>query len=485
MHPLIVLEIFLLLFGLTIVAIAIPLDSRPIAGFGLLLLGLVGACQLWLAISRRYQYWSLCDIQGGSLLLSYFGGGATTLMLSQTGLIRQIQIADLAVLLKVSIYIVLVAVILFGFGRIESRLWRRIWPDDDDERWSALVALGMLVLGALQAAMIVSGKISLQGTTGIENQELPYFVSMIVALSWPLAGMCGWILGREELRRRPLFFYAALSLIPVEILFNFAHGRRVILFQIVIFFTCLVWARGKGFTLKQALSLGAIALPLAYFLWVIFIALRIESYSAEGAGSDNRTLFARMDSAVSMMDNRWGTVVKGQQKEVVDRVYVIGLMTDMMAHDRITNQFYGATAVYNAVNSIPRILLPDKKRILALIKASDSDVTIRFGLGGTDRAESLVTAAYVDFRWLGPLIYSTYAFLFACVLIGLCSLLRYPVLSLYIICYVFYFALGTEQTFITGTLTLLRTVLVVAVMLFLYRFFAEWLRAAPSWRAQF
>ena len=266
MHPLIVLEIFLLLFGLTIVAIAIPLDSRPIAGFGLLLLGLVGACQLWLAISRRYQYWSLCDIQGGSLLLSYFGGGATTLMLSQTGLIRQIQIADLAVLLKVSIYIVLVAVILFGFGRIESRLWRRIWPDDDDERWSALVALGMLVLGALQAAMIVSGKISLQGTTGIENQELPYFVSMIVALSWPLAGMCGWILGREELRRRPLFFYAALSLIPVEILFNFAHGRRVILFQIVIFFTCLVWARGKGFTLKQALSLGAIALPLAYFL---------------------------------------------------------------------------------------------------------------------------------------------------------------------------------------------------------------------------
>ena len=82
MHPLIVLEIVLLLLGLTIVAIAIPLDSRAIAGFGMLFPGVAGACQLWLAISQRYRYWSLCDIQGGSLLLSYSGGGATTLMLS-------------------------------------------------------------------------------------------------------------------------------------------------------------------------------------------------------------------------------------------------------------------------------------------------------------------------------------------------------------------------------------------------------------------
>ena len=186
-----------------------------------------------------------------------------------------------------------------------------------------------------------------------------------------------------------------------------------------------------------------------------------------------------------MMDNRWGTVVAGQQEEVVDRVYVIGLMTDMMSHDRVTNRFYGATAVYNAINSIPRVLLPNKKKLLASLNASDSDVTIRFGLGGNDRAESLVTAAYVDFRWLGPLIYSTYAFLFACLMIGLCSLLRFPVFSLYVLCYVFYFALGTEQTFVTGTLTMLRTVLPVAAILYFYRFLSTWSRAAPSYRTQF
>ena len=267
MHPLIAVEIVLLLIGLICVAVAIPMDSRPVAGFGLLLMGVGGGCQLGLAVFQRNRYWSLCDIQSGSLLLSYFGGGATTLMLSQSGLIGGVRITDLVTLLEASIFILLIGVLLFGFGRIEARLWRRLWPDDDSERWPNFVALGLLGLGALQAAMIATGKISMQGVTGVVDQELPVFVSLIIALSWPLAGMCGWILGKEVLRRRPLFFYTAVSLIPIQILFNFAHGRRVILFQIVIFFTCLVWSRRKGFTLNQALIMGSIAIPLAYFLW--------------------------------------------------------------------------------------------------------------------------------------------------------------------------------------------------------------------------
>lgn len=470
MHPLIAVEIVLLLFGLTGVAIAIPMDSRAVAGFGLLLMGIGGGCQLYLALFERDRYWSLCDIQGGSLILSYFGGGATTLMLSQSGLIGGVRITNLVTLLEASIFILVTGVILSGFGRIEARLRRRVWPDDDSGRWPNIVALGLLGLGALQAAMIATGRISMQGTTGIVDQELPIFVSLVVALSWPLAGMCGWILGQETLRRRSLFFYTAISLIPIQILFNFAHGRRVILFQIIIFFTCLVWSRRKGFTLNQGLLMGSIAIPLAYFLWLFFIALRMEGYTQAGPpGSDDRNLFARMDSAVELMDNRWGTVAESQEKEVIDRVYVIGYVIDLMDRDRITNRFNGSVMAFMVVNSIPRVLLPSKKKVLASLEARDSDITERFNLGDNDRADSLVTAAYIDFRWLCPLIYASFAFLFACILIGLCLLLRLPYFSLYVLCYVFFFAFGTEQAFITGSLNMLRIVLVVVVVLVIYR----------------
>lgn len=104
-------------------------------------------------------------------------------MLSQSGLIGGVRITNLVTLLKASIFILLVGVLLFGFGRIETRLWRRLWPDDDTERWPNFVALGLLGLGALQAAMIATGRISMQGVTDIVDQELPIFVSLVVALS--------------------------------------------------------------------------------------------------------------------------------------------------------------------------------------------------------------------------------------------------------------------------------------------------------------
>ena len=100
MHPLVLVEIVLLLTGLTVVAVAIPLDSRATAGFGLTLLGIAGGSRLWLALSDRDRHWSLCDIQAGSLLVSYFAGGAITLMLSETGFIRGLHVADLATLLN-------------------------------------------------------------------------------------------------------------------------------------------------------------------------------------------------------------------------------------------------------------------------------------------------------------------------------------------------------------------------------------------------
>jgi len=145
--------------------------------------------------------------------------------------------------------------------------------------------------------------------------------------------------------------------------------------------------------------MGVAALPVIYFLWVIFLALRIEGYSHTGSGPDTRDILTRLESASELMDSRWGNVAQSQEKEVVDRVFVLGYLADLMDNAKITNQYFGRVALAEFLTRVPRALLPDKDKILASLKASEIDVGLRYKIGVANRAGFVVTASYVDFRW--------------------------------------------------------------------------------------
>jgi hypothetical protein len=425
------------------------------------------------------QYWSLCDIHAGSLLISYFGGSAMTLSLSEGGAISSLTIVQQATIFDATLFIVIFAVCLYGFGRIEAPFWRRLFEQDLGSNWPGWAPLVFLALGGLQAALLASGAITFQGTGTEEGDELPVFAALVVALSWPLMGICGWILGQPRLRQQRLFFLTALTLLPIQLVFSFAHGRRVILFQALIFVTCFAWSRGRGLKASQLVMMGVAALPVIYLLWVVFLALRIEGYTQVGRGPDTRDILTRLESASELMDSRWGTVAQSQEKEVVDRVFVLGYLVDLMDNARVTNQYFGRVALAELLTGVPRFLLPDKDKILASLKASEIDVGLRYNIGVADRAGSIVTASYVDFRWVGPPLYAAFAFMVGAAMAMLALMLRTNFFTIYVMAYVFLAALATETAFFAHKFNMLRVVTLMFIALCVYKFVTG-LAAGPA-----
>ena len=473
MHSLLIVQLVCLLFGLFTVAGAVALNSLGTVAAGHFLLFLAGVSHLWLVVARRRQYWSLCDIHAGSLLISYFGGSAMTLSLAEGGIISAITNMQVGTLFDASVYIVLFCVCLFLFGRFEAPFWRRIFDDDLGVNWPGWAPFLFILVGGFVAVSLANGDISLQGAVLIDEKMLPVFTGLIVALSWPMVGICGWILGHSQLRRRPLFFFSALALLPIELVFNLAHGRRVILFQALIFIACFVWARGRGLRANQLIMMGLGALPIVYLLWVVFLALRIEGYTQPHGAQENRDIFTRLESASELMDQRWDNVAKTQEKEVVDRVFVLGYLVDLMDNARVVNQYYGRVFLGEAVTSIPRFLIPDKERILKSLKSDEASVGQRYRIGVRDRAMSIVTAGYIDFRWAGPVFYAALASIIGICLALMALSVRENIFSVYVMAYVFYAALGTEAVFFAHKFNMMRLLLVLFVALIAYRIFVR------------
>ncbi len=478
MHSILIVQLVCLFVGLFTVAGAVAINSLGVVAAGHFLLFVAGVSHLWLVIARRRQYWSLCDIHAGSLLISYFGGSAVTLSLAQGGILSTITVVQLGTLFDASVYIVLFCACLFLFGRLEAPFWRRLFDEDLGANWPGWVPVLFILIGGLVAASLLDGDISLQGATLIDEKELPVFTGLIVALSWPIVGICGWILGHSALRRRPLFFFSALALLPIELVFNFAHGRRVILFQAFIFVACFVWARGRGLHVNQVILLGLGSLPVVYLLWVVFLALRIEGYSQPASVQQDRDIFTRLESASQLMDKRWDNVARTQEKEVVDRVFVLGYLVDLMDNAKVVNQYYGRVVLGETLVSIPRFLMPDKDRLLNSLKSDEASVGQRYNIGVRDRAMSIVTAAYVDFRWVGPVFYAALAALIGIGLALMPLIVRVNFFTVYVMAYVFFAALGTETAFFAHKFNMMRLIAVLFVALIAYRIFLR-LGAGP------
>ena len=478
MQMILIAQSGMLFAGLLTVVGAVALNSLIVVAAGHLILCLAGAAHLWMVIANRTRCWSLCDIHAGSLLVSYFGGSAMTLALSEGGIISKLTIVQLATIFDASLFIVVFSLCLYAFGRLESPFWKRLFDQDLGSGWPGWAPFLILVLGGMQAALIASGAITFQGTGTGEGDELPVLAALVVALSWPLMGICGWILGQPNLRRRRAFLLSALALLPIEVVFSFAHGRRVILFQALIFVTCFAWSRGRGLRAGQLVAMGIAALPVIYLLWVVFLALRIEGYSYARQGSDNRDILTRLESASELMETRWGTVAQSQEKEVVDRVFVLGYLVDLMDNARVGNQYFGRVALGEMLTGVPRFLLPDKEKIVSSLRASETDIGLRYRIGVADRASSIVTAAYIDFRWLGPPLFAALAFMVGAAMAILALMIRMNFFAVYVISYVFLGALATETAFFAHKLNMLRLVAVVFAALCLFQFLTR-LSAGP------
>lgn len=460
------------ILALALISLGVSTNSLSLVAPGAMALACVGGLRLWLTVARREQYWSFCDIHAASLLIAYFGGAAVTLWLSQGGVIQFWNAPDLGLFLAATLYVVFFAAALRLWGAVEHRFWRRVWhAEHGAPEWSILVTVGLALLGAAQLYMLATGAVSYKGTAVAEGWKVPYTASFIAALSWPLTGLCGWVCGRAELRRVPHLFLTCCALLPVQLFFNFGYGRRILLFQGIVFMVLFVWARGRGFRPVQLIAMSVFGLPTIYVLWIVFLALRIDSYSDPTAYSgvassgSQRNIFERLDSTSDILVNQWDSVRDRSADDVVDRAFVIGYLTDLMGGTRPQSPFYGAVTLSEALTAVPRAMLPAKKRIIDGLARGEDSVNPRFGLPPTDRATTVVTSAYADFLWFGPVLIPPLVMALGVLLAKLATAGGSPFFRVCTLAYTLLFALQVEEAFFTANLVMARTLFAGAVLL--------------------
>lgn len=472
-------EIIGIVLGLTLVAVGVTLGSQSVISGGALCIAAVGVYRLWLSLSKRDRYFSFSDVHIAGLLIAYFGGAALTLWLSFGGVLAYWNAPDLVLFLVATVYSMLFYLCARLCGVWERRFWRKVWATETpEERWGFLLALGLIGLGVAQMFMLVTGGITYLGTGFVEGQKVPYLPAAVLAVSAPVPGVIGWALGRPELRRIRYLFFTCLALVPLQLLYNINFGRRTVLFAVIAFFVMFLWARGRGFNMRKVAIVGVLSLPFLYVTWLFFHALRIDSYTdiqAEGeyvAAYQSRNIFDRINTTSSSLATYWNELERDQAEMVIDRVFVIGFLSDLIGGTKVTSPYYGLQFVYSVVLSIPRFLLPDKHAILSELKGDEENIDLRFGLPPFDRADTVITEAYINFLWLGPLLYAP---LLAATGIAFTWLARLGESSFFrtvVVSYALLTAFAAEISFVGTTLNVLRALLVLSIPFVILR----WLR---------
>jgi hypothetical protein len=251
-----------------------------------------------------------------------------------------------------------------------------------------------------------------------------------------------------------------LGAVPVQFLFNLCFGRRMILYQTLAFLIAFIWARGRGFTMKQTIVIGMLALPLIMASWYVFLAMRMDRYS--DLAGERRDIFSRLQTSSELLGDRFDVVQRQQEDNVVTRVFVIGYLSELLASNRPSPFLNGREFVFQLVTSIPRVLLPDKQGLINSLQVGESHINRNFGLPDRDRAGSMLVASYADFGWLGvvlgPIIVAIMGIMFA----GLARLGHSPLLRMYVVAYTLHNGLTVEQSYVIYTTNALRIVAVVA-----------------------
>ena len=134
---------------------------------------------------------------------------------------------------------------------------------------------------------------------------------------------------------------------------------------------------------------------------------------------------------------------------------------------RHPSAFGGRALALETINGIPRFLLPDKFTLIRNLHAGQSGIALAYGLPDEDRADSILTNGFVDFHWLG-ILYAPIAFAVGAFCVAVIRLCQSRFVAVYVMCYALLQAITPEQYFITESLNMIRLLVVLTPLFFIY-----------------
>jgi hypothetical protein len=464
----IIMKTLILTVSVILIGIGAELGIAAFLLSGLGIGAMIGFVTVLRAVMFPKENWSLCGLHGGAVVASYFGGALFTMITFGTDEILQsgyTAYADPGLIFFAAVLIALYALVLVMLGLYEHRHWRRLFITLPDVPLSQTIVSGLLIVMALlQAYLLISGRVSFMGFDTSGTGETPAFEQLVTRLSTPILCVCGYILGDRNRRFGMFLFWLCLVLVPLEMVWTTAFGRRVIIYSFTAMIGAFFWSRGSLSLNFRALVLIGGGLVAVYMLANLFVTIRLEQNPLTARLSQN--MFAQLGSASEKLQAVQSEVLQAHFRNLQTRFYVIGYLSDLIGGTRAGSALLGMGLLSSLVLIIPSFLFPGKVQFLAELGKDEVLVNPRFGLPINDNAISGLTMAYADFLWLGVIFYPLIMMIMGIVIAKVTGFVQDQMLRVYFMGFGLILFLTTEETmsfYFVGLRTLLFLMVAVAI----------------------
>ncbi len=434
---------------------------------GFLLVGALGMVRLYGMFDRWSDRWALSELTGAATLLWYGTGACVGLLWGDVWAIGMVEGRDYLALFQAGVFVLIAGNMMLVLAPIEHRLWApaidslsRPGPPVPLAVIGALVLLWMLLFN-----LLLDGRIGYRGfgeLPGLGVQGLPVLESLVLEISLALSGYFGWLLGkRREGSRLPLI-WLAVAYAPLLWLILIGQGRRELFAHAVAFLIVFLWARQLRLGARPILLFSIVALPLLFAGTMIF---QVQRFGDSGLALEmtESNLVERVGRAVDELDDTWGAVLDSQVEQFPSRVFVIGYLKELMDSTDAKQFGFGRELAAELVLAVPSVLYPDKVATIAALGGVGEMRNPDFGLPDlSDYPESVLSAAYMDFGWLGAAIAPCLVLLAGVAAATLARVVRNELFRVVLVSIIVVEYLFIEGRFVSDTLATARVVLLLA-----------------------
>jgi hypothetical protein len=464
----IILKTLILAISVVLIGIGAELGVHSILLSGLAIGAIIGFVTVMRAVAFPGTNWSLCGLHGGAVIASYFGGALFTMITFGTDEILQSGYkshSDPGLIFFAAMLIALYALVLLLLGLYEHRHWRQLFttlPTIPVNQ--TIVAALLIIVAAVQVYLLVSGRVSFMGFSTSASGETPAFEQLITRLSTPILCVCGYVLGDRERRFGMFLFWLCLALVPLEMIWTTAFGRRAIIYSFTAMVGAFFWSRGSLSLNFRALILIAGGMVAVYMLANLFVTISLEQNPMTARLS--QTMFDHLGSASNTLQSVQSEVLQAHFRNLQTRFYVIGYLSDLIGGTRPGSALFGVGLLSSIIVIVPRLFFPGKAQYLAEVGSDEVLINPRFGLPIGDDATSGLTMAYADFLWAGVIVYPLVLMILGIIISKIVYFIRDRIMRVYLIGFGLILFITTEETisfYFVGVRTLALIVIMVAV----------------------
>lgn len=439
--------------------------SAETMAIGFLITGLTGVRQMLELVRNWRDNWSLCDLHGSALLIWYGLGAAIGLTLADLRELALIDGRDYETLLLTGVFFLLCTLAIRAAAPWERRLWRPVIDDllRTPPTIPPLLAIFLAILWIVLVHLLLEGRIDFRSFGSAPGERLPILEVAVFQITLALTGYFGWVLGREGAVSRRQVVVLALLFIPLILLLLVGQGRQMLATHTATFFLLFAWSRGREIRWRPLIGFAALATIILVVGALLFEAQRMEfgtrAYQHQG------NLITRVDRAAGYLEEDLDSVLEWQANNIPVRIFLISYLKELFSSPVEPLFGMGRETTAQLIAGVPSFLLPEKDQLILQLGGIAEMRNPDFGLPDmVDDPNSLLSAAYKDFGWLGIPYAGLAVLLIGSLLAILARLIHNEIFRVILLSSMLTKFLAVEMMFFVGTATLFRLLALLAVV---------------------